>query len=66
MDRIKFTTDLFLVGAPRAEKIRECLAMATEAERLAEDANAHRREAYLDLARPWRELASDMERAERE
>jgi hypothetical protein len=60
VDRIDLT-DLVLRGATRDERIRECRRMVVGAP--ASDANAERKEAYLDLAKKWRELAADRERA---
>ena len=62
MDRVDFTLDLVLRGTTRKERIRDCRDMALEAERLAANASAERKDTYLDLAKRWRELASDMER----
>ena len=62
MDRVNFTLDVVLRGSTREERIRDCLYMALEAEQLAANAGAERKEAFLDLAKRWRELAADMER----
>jgi hypothetical protein len=41
----------------------ECLAQAREAERLALDAEPNVKEAYLSIAKAWKQLAEEIARA---
>jgi hypothetical protein len=58
-----FDADVF-VKAPFIERIALCRRMADLTVEHSRAANPRHRENYLDLAKRWRELAEDMERAQ--
>jgi hypothetical protein len=49
------------INLSRDQRIAKCREMATEAERLADGKNSEVRASYLDLARKWSDLATEME-----
>jgi hypothetical protein len=61
MDRLEFSTQMAFRGLTREEKVLKCREMAAEAESLAACA-AERRNANLEPAKKWCDLAEDMER----
>ena len=56
-----FKADEFSRLAP-SERVASCRRMAAEAERLAEAASPRIRSAYVELAKQWTTLASEIER----
>jgi hypothetical protein len=48
------------------DRRKECLAQALEAESLALNADPSLKEGYLSIARAWRQLAEEIERAVKE